>query len=59
MLKLAALPSSSRDVALMRINLFTSYQKVSLIEFPDEIGERAPVGEKPYPDSQCRSSGDL
>jgi len=43
----------------MQINLFTSYQKVGLIEFPDEIGERGSVGEKPDTDSHCRSSGDL
>lgn len=35
------------------------YQKVGLIEFPDEIGERGPVGEQPDTDSQRHSSGDL
>lgn len=48
-----------RDVALMRINWFGPYQKVGLIEFPDEIGERGPVGEQPDTDGQRHSSGDL
>lgn len=36
-----------------------TYQDIGLIEFADEIGERAAVGEEPNADSQCRSSGDL